>query len=185
MLKNLKINKLFRKADSFFKENKYDESLKYYNEILKLDDSNLKALYKKAYIFYKLKLFDESIEILNTILGLKNCIESLLLLGRINLLENNYEKGMHYYKLSLNDDIFDSCKFVKEILFFGHYKFRYTCKDYKRFYSITVSLCDLYLEKDDTYETKLFKSHNLYKLGYYENALSIIDEFPESYLNNP
>lgn len=100
------------------------------------------------------------------------------------------EKGMHYYKLSLNEDIFNRHKFVEEILYFGHYKFTYICKDYKRFYNITVSLCDLYLEKDnleedDIYETQFFKSYKLYGLGYYEDVLSILNEFPESYLDNP
>ena len=184
MFNKFKVKSLFKKADSFFKDEEYDDALDYYDNILELDDSNLKALYKKAFILYKRKLFDESIQVLKSILDLKCCIDAILLLGRIYLLKDDTEKGMYYYKLSLNENVFNHYKFIEEILFFGHYKFRYICKDYKRFYNITVSLCDLYLEKEDSYEIKFFKSDKLYNLGRYEYALDIIEKFPESYLDN-
>ncbi|MDO5849690.1 MAG: tetratricopeptide repeat protein [Methanobacteriaceae archaeon] len=185
MLKSFKVKNLFKKADAFFKDNKYDEALNYYNEILLLDDSNLKALYKKAYILYKLKLFDESIQTLNTILDSKKCIEALLLIGRIYLLKNNYEEGMYYYKLSLNEDIFDSSKFIEEIFYFGDINLKFTCKEYKRLHCIAIALNDLYIEKYDEDSSKFWKSYKLYELGYYEKALVVANKLPESFLDDP
>ena len=184
MLKSFKVKSLFKKADSFFKDEEYDDALDYYDNILELDDSNLKALYKKAFILYKRKLFDEAIQILKSILDLKCCIDAILLLGRIYLLKDDTEKGMHYYKLSLNEDIFNRYKFMEEVFYFGNIKFKYICKDYKKLHCIAIALNNLYIEKYDDDVSRVWTAYKLHSLGYNEKALSILDNLSESFLDD-
>ena len=52
MLESFKIKVLLKKADSLFNQEKYDDSLIYYEKILSLNNNHIKSLYRKAYIFY-------------------------------------------------------------------------------------------------------------------------------------
>lgn len=177
MLESFKIKVLLKKADSLFNQEKYDDSLIYYEKILSLNNNHIKSLYRKAYIFYIWKYYEKSINTLKLIHNLTDFEDALLLLGRINLINGNYDDGIHYYNLSLNENIFNLSGYIEEILFFsGDWKFKYTSANYNEYSQYSLDLCDLCINKYDDKGTKIWKSYKLYSLGHFKESLKCIDE---------
>ena len=81
LFKRYKINPLLKKANKLVKQEKYQEALKCYNNILEIDSNSAGAWYAKANVLFKLERFDEALECCNTIyrVGIKELYFLLLL----------------------------------------------------------------------------------------------------------
>ena len=185
MLESFKIKVLLKKADSLFNQEKYDDSLIYYEKILSLDNNHIKSLYKKALVFYLKDSYKESLKTLESIYEFDNCEEALLLMGRISFLIGEYENAINYYKLSLDVNIFKYGKYVDEFLFFGDVKYKYVSSNYLEFSNFSLDLCDLLLEKFEDEDTKLWKAYKLHSLGRNEESLELLDNLNDVSFNNP
>ena len=185
MLESFKIKVLLKKADSLFNQEKYDDSLIYYEEILSLNNNHIKSLYKKALVFYLKDSYKESLKTLESIYEFDNCEEALLLMGRISFLIGEYENAINYYKLSLDVNIFKYGKYVDEFLFFGDVKYKYVSSNYLEFSNFSLDLCDLLLEKFEDEDTKLWKAYKLHSLGRNEESLELLDNLNDVSFNNP
>ena len=185
MLESFKIKVLLKKADSLFNQEKYDDSLIYYEKILSLNNNHIKSLYKKALVFYLKDSYKESLKTLESIYEFDNCEEALLLMGRISFLIGEYENAINYYKLSLDVNIFKYGKYVDEFLFFGDVKYKYVSSNYLEFSNFSLDLCDLLLEKFEDEDTKLWKAYKLHSLGRNEESLELLDNLNDVSFNNP
>ena len=177
MLSNLKIKILLKNAKKFFDEGDFDEALINFDKILLLDNTNEEALYKKAFILYKKNRICEAINLLHRIIDHNPDEESFLLLGRLYFLIGDYEKGIVYYTLALNEDVFNLSEYIDEILFFGgDWELKYISKDFKRFSKYSLVLCDLIIDRYDDIGTKIWKAYKLYSLNCFEESLELINE---------
>jgi tetratricopeptide (TPR) repeat protein len=177
MFKKIKIKKFLNKAEEHFQLKDWENTLLYCEEILNLDSKNKDALYKKAFILYKKNRICEAINLLHRIIDHNPDEESFLLLGRLYFLIGDYEKGIVYYTLALNEDVFNLSEYIDEILFFGgDWKLKYISKDFKRFSKYSLVLCDLIIDRYDDIGTKIWKAYKLYSLNCFEESLELINE---------
>ena len=193
MLESFKIKVLLKKADSLFNQEKYDDSLIYYEKILSLNNNHIKSLYRKAYIFYINKKYDDALIILFNILEETKCGDALLLIGRIYFFKDSIDKSLFYYNVFLDEEIIDSSKYFEEIKYFSDLKLKYISDSYEYFFQYSINLIDLYLQRYDFIDSDVTliealsrKSHILFYLNKFEesldNANQVIKLIPESSL---
>ena len=149
MLESFKIKVLLKKADSLFNQEKYDDSLIYYEKILSLNNNHIKSLYRKSYIFYINKKYDDALSILFNILEETKCGDALLLIGRIYFFKDSIDKSLFYYNVFLDEEIIDSSKYFEEIKYFSDLKLKYISDSYEYFFQYSINLIDLYLQRYD------------------------------------
>ena len=164
MLDKFKIKNILKKTEYFYNGSDYDNALIFCNKALNLDSRNIYALYVKSRIMYIQSHYDLSLELLDEILKIEeNHDKALLLKGRI-CLELNYSKqGFECYANFLNNNT-DFNLFFNEITYFS-----FSDDNSKK--KLALDLCNLYLEKYDSYEINVWKSQLLYRLNLLEDAL--------------
>lgn len=150
MFTKLKFKNYLKKANSLFEKREYDEALAYYKKVFLLDKYNLIALYKIAYIYYIKKEYNSSIKILKDIVYLNGYSKALLLLGRIYGILGDFEEGLKFYSLFLDNENYNNIDFFDEFKFFADLELKFICKDYIKFYSFSVKICELFLSKFDS-----------------------------------
>ena len=168
MFNNLKIKNMLKKAEYFFDNSTYDKSLFYCNKILILDSKNIRALYIKSEILYIKSQYSSSLEILDGILNICNEYDQALLLkGRIYLELDRFDEGFKFYEKFLKNNS-DFSLFFNEISYFSFF-------EDKSKKNAALDLCNLYLEKYDSYEIKVWKSQLLFRLNLFEDALFTLE----------
>ena len=159
---------MLKKAEYFFDNSTYDKSLFYCNKILILDSKNIRALYIKSEILYIKSQYSSSLEILDGILNICNEYDQALLLkGRIYLELDRFDEGFKFYEKFLKNNS-DFSLFFNEISYFSFF-------EDKSKKNAALDLCNLYLEKYDSYEIKVWKSQLLFRLNLFEDALFTLE----------
>ncbi len=176
MFNMFKVNKLSKKANAFFGEEKYEDALLIYDEILDLDKNNINALYYKSLISFNKKEYLKSLDLLNYLLSFEDVFEAVLLKGRVLIVLGNVEEGLRYYKKSFHMDKFDLFVYLDEITYFGD---PILFKNNKKMFEISLRLCNFYLNKQDDVYVIYYKGQALSNLGRCEESLDVF-----SYLSN-
>ena len=167
MFKGRKIKKLFKELELNLNNHNFDDALIIVDEILSMDENNQKALYKKALILYNKLEYVESINVLDYLLSINSCSNALLLKGRIYLELDRFDEGFKFYEKFLKNNS-DFSLFFNEISYFSFF-------EDKSKKNAALDLCNLYLEKYDSYEIKVWKSQLLFRLNLFEDALFTLE----------
>ena len=164
-------------ADIFSLNSQYNESIEYYDKILKSDNKNINAYNNKGHALYNLGRYEEAIKCFDKVINIdsKNSIAhygkamSLLLL-------NKYREALVNLN-NVNDDYLSS--FDKEGALAFYFR-KLICLNYSNNYKDAVYCCDKILELDNKYTYAYNgKGNALLKLGKYEEAIKCFDKVLE------
>ena len=137
MLKSLlesmkKSSKKIKKGMDFFKEDRFNEAIAYYDEILKNDPDNETALNNKACVLAYSGKFDESVKLFDTILS-RDFSNSLALSNKATVLgkRGDYDAALLQFASVLKTSphsLGTRISYINLLTFLGRYKEALACK---------------------------------------------------------
>ena len=133
----------------------------------------INKLFQKAKDSYNNNDFDLALKYLNELLEITYCEDAMLLKGRIFFEMDDLGNGNDCFIKVLNQNPTFK-KYFNEIGYFS-----FLDDSSKR--EIALSLCDLYLEKFDSYEIKVWKSQLLFRLNLLDESLHCLNELLSEY----
>ncbi|ASJ20364.1 hypothetical protein BHAMNSH16_01280 [Brachyspira hampsonii] len=96
--KTIEINKLYNLANTLFDLKDYNNSIYYYDRVIKLDNNFIYALYNKAVSYYYINDYNKCADDFIDLYNRESSIKALVLKNIIELANKNIEKAIQFFR---------------------------------------------------------------------------------------